>query len=384
MFINKLRGFPRVANRESNVVDIPLAMGEIASVDADEQAHASFFRDGETGLRGITVLDDLRLGPAVGACRTRRYDDENRALADALRQARTTTFKAVLAGLPFGGGCTVLLNDSKEMQGTSPFRSLGRMVEDLGGRYVLMPEIGNSPADMDQVAEKTMHVLGQSPQAVLDPDEATAIGVCMGIEAAVGRRLGLASLGGVRVALLGLGPAGFRLAELLRQRGAKLTVADRDPRRTERAVRELGIACVTTEEIVHLDVDVFAPCAGQNVIDEDILSHLRCSIVAGTADNYLKMPALGQGLHARGILYVPDFVVTAGGLINLGSTLIPDALDRPAIEHHIASIGDRLVEMIDRSVCEQQPISVVAEQIALARLADRVGSGDVNDVAMAC
>ncbi|MGI9433823.1 MAG: Glu/Leu/Phe/Val dehydrogenase dimerization domain-containing protein [Geminicoccaceae bacterium] len=359
-------------------------MGAIASTDADEQAHVCFFRDGETGLRGITVLDDLRLGPAVGACRTRRYDDEDRALADALRQARTTTLKAVMAGLPFGGGCTVLLDDREEVRGISPFGSLGRMVDDLGGRYFLMPEIGTAAADMDKAAEETAHVLGQSSHEVLDPGEATAAGVCKGIEAAVGRRLGLADLGGVHVALLGLGPAGFRLAELLRQQGAKLTVADRDPRRTERAVRELGIACVTTEEIVHLNVDIFAPCAGQNIIDEDSLSHLRCSIVAGTADNFLKMPALGQRLHERGILYLPDYTLSAGGLISLGSSLIPDASDRPSIERRISFIGDRLIEIIDRSEREQQPTCAVAEQIALARLADRVSSGDANDVAMAC
>lgn len=350
---------------------------------ADGREEVVFFCDRETGLRGITVLDDVTLGPPVGACRSRPYDDEERALADALRQARKTTLKAVAAGLPVSGGCTVLLNDAKGGCAGSSWRALGRVIEDLAGRYHLMPDIGDSTTDMDQVAEETDHVLGRSGARYGDPADATARGVQRAIEVAVRHRLGRDGLSGVRVAVMGLGPAGYRLAELLRQQGARLTVADRDPRRTERAVRELGISCVTTEEIVHLDTDVFAPCASKDIINDDTLAHLRCQIVAGTADDPLQRPVHGRGLHERGILYAPDSFVAAGGLISLVQSLLPTSVDRPSIEKQIAAIGDRLAALIDRASRQNIPTSEAAEQMIEALMAGRDSAEDPKAFALA-
>ena len=286
----------------------------------DEQV--IFFRDSETGLRGITVLDDRAHGPMIGSCRRRPYDDEERALADALRQAESTKAKAAMAGLPFGGGCTVLLDEPAVASIPTRFQALGRVIDDLHGRYVLMPDPYDTIDDMDQATAVTPHVLGTSQHGQLDLALATAQGVLQAIDVAVRHKLGEIGLGGLRVAIMGLSPSGYRLAELLRQQGAKIVVADRDPRRTERAVRELGIACVSMEEIVHLDSDVFAPCAAKDVVTSDVISHLRCSIVAGTADDILTSPEVGRGLHERGILYAPDFMITVGSMLSLTAPLL--------------------------------------------------------------
>jgi leucine dehydrogenase len=322
-----------------------------------------FFNDRETGLRGITVLDDTSLGPAVGVCRSRPYDDEERALADALRQARKTTHKAVAAGLPVGGGCTVLLKETERTCPTSQLRALGRAIEELTGRYYLMPDLGNDAADMDLVAEETAYVLGRSRAGQMEPADALATGVMRGMSAAVRHKLGRDSFRGLRIAIMGLGPAGYRLAELLRQEGARLTVADRDPRRTERTVRELGIACVATEEIVHLDTDVFAPCASHHVINDDTLAHLRCRIVAGIADHPLEGAVHGEGLHERDILYAPDSVIAAGDLISLVQPLLAESADRPPVERQIAAIDDRLTALFEAAASDNQPTSVVAERL---------------------
>ncbi|MGI9500297.1 MAG: NAD(P)-binding domain-containing protein, partial [Geminicoccaceae bacterium] len=305
---------------------------------------------------------------------------EERALADALRQARTTTTKALLAGLPVAGGCTVLLSNTPiGSRSASPMPALGRAVEVLGGRYFLMPDLQGDLQDMDQAASGTAHVLGRSGESALDATEATALGLRVGIETAVRRKLSRDRLMGVRIAIVGLGSIGFRLAELLRQEGARLTVADRDPRRTEHAVRALGISCVTTEEIAHLDTDVLVVSAAKDMIDDGILPHLRCQIVAGAVDDPLQSPAHGRGLHDRGILYAPDIVINAGGLISLVQRLFSDhqaaanGETQAPLLRELEAIGGRLDAVIDRALREGLPTAVIAERMAEKALAERVG-----------
>ena len=196
-------------------------MDGVGSSHRDEREEAIFFTDRQSGLRGITVLDDPRLGPSVGACRSRPYVEEERALADAIRQAHTTTAKALIAGLPVAGGCTVLLSDRSIGRGTgSPLPALGRAVEELGGRYFMMPDLQGDLDDMDQAAGGTAHLLGRSDDKVFDPIEATALGLRTGIQTAVRRKLGRDGLMGARIGIIGLGSVGFRLAELLCARKA--------------------------------------------------------------------------------------------------------------------------------------------------------------------
>ncbi|MEZ5934452.1 MAG: NAD(P)-binding domain-containing protein [Alphaproteobacteria bacterium] len=349
-------------------------MNAVGSSPVDERGDVIFFTDQETGLRGITVLDDAGLSPAVGACRSRPYVDEERALGDALRQARTTTAKALIAGLPVSGACTVLLSSSPVgSRAASPMPAIGRAVEMLGGRYRLLPDLQGDLKNMEEAAGDTTFLLGRPSDIEIDPAAAAALGLRHGIAAAVRRRLGRESLMGVRIGIIGLGDVGFSLAEILRQEGARLTVADRDPRRTERAVRALGITCVTTEEIIHLDMDVLAPTAAKETVQDGMISHLRCKIVAGAVDDALQSPMLGKALHDRGILYLPDSVVNAGGLISLVQPLLGEEARAIPLLDQLRAIGDRLVMVMERAEHDNLATAVAAERLAEEILARRLG-----------
>ncbi|MGI9491227.1 MAG: Glu/Leu/Phe/Val dehydrogenase family protein, partial [Geminicoccaceae bacterium] len=250
------------------------------------------------------------------------------------------------------------------------------------GRYILMPDPEDRPEDMDQVASMTKHVLGTHMQGDLDPANATAMGALRAIEVAVRHKLDRADLAGLRVSVMGLGPSGYRLAEHLRLHGAKVVVADRDPERTERAVRELGIACVATEEIVHLDADIFSPCVSKDVIDDDRIAHLRCSIIAGTGDDLLRSPAHGLELHERGILYAPDFITAAGGMISLVAPLDRADLDDRHLEGAIKAIGDRLQSVFDRAASENRATSAIADEQLQQHLAERAATPHAESFAL--
>ncbi|MEL6963008.1 MAG: NAD(P)-binding domain-containing protein [Pseudomonadota bacterium] len=357
-------------------------MSGIGPRSDEEHRQVVFFTEEETGLRGILALDDDRLGPCVGACRSRPYVDKERATADAIRQGMTTTAKALLAGLPVGGGCMALLSDSSiGIRAASPMPAISRIVDKHAGRYLLLPDLQGDLHDMNEAAGYTRHVLGQSGQHEIDSVEATALGLRIGIEAAVHQQLGRDHLMGVRIGIMGLGSVGFRLAELLRQEGARLTVADRDPMRTERAVRALGINCVATEEIIHIDVDVFVPTAAKDTIDEGVLSHLRCKVLAGAVDDPLRTPTLGAKLHERGILYAPDIVINAGGLISLARPLSAPEMNTLSVLDDIKAIGPRMAAIAKRSAQENLPTTEIVTSMVEDARAARVGSGTAEMLA---
>jgi leucine dehydrogenase len=328
----------------------------------------TFFNDRGSGLRAIVAIHDTTLGPAIGGCRMWPYASEEEALGDVLRLARGMTYKAAMARVPFGGGKTVIIGDPRTGKTEALLRALGRAIDGLGGRYYTGEDVGTSPADMDVAGEETPYALGRSRGGSGDPSPVTARGVWIGIQAAVRHRLKREDLRGVRVAIQGLGQVGYSLARLLRQDGAELIVADLDPMRAERAALEFEARAVAPEAILGVEAEVLAPCALGGVINDLTLPKLACAIVAGAANNQLLEARHGAALSARGILYAPDYVINAGGVVNIAQELCPGGYDRHRALAQVSAIGATLGEIFARSECEGLPTDQIADRMAEERL----------------
>ena len=343
-------------------------MDVFASPAFDNHEQVVFFYDRPSGLKAIVALHDMTLGPAVGGCRMWPYASEAEAVTDVLRLARGMTYKAAMARMPFGGGKTVIIGDSRTDKSRDLFRALGRAIESLAGRYYTGEDVGTSPADMDWASEETHYVLGRASGGSGDPSPVTARGVWLGIRTAVAHKLGRKDLSGVRVAIQGLGHVGYNLAKLLAKEGAQLIVTDLDPGRAERAGREFGAKVVGSDEILSVPADVLAPCALGGVINDESLPRLACAIVAGAANNQLLEDRHGAALHARGILYAPDYVINAGGLINIAEELSPRGYDRERALAQVQHIATTLGEVFERAEREGVPTHQIADRIAEERI----------------
>ena len=271
------------------------------------------------GYRGIISLHDTSLGPGLGGTRFWNYATEEEAMVDALRLARGMTYKAAVTGLALGGGKSVIWGDPK-VRGVDRemiFRAHGRAVESLGGRYITAEDVGTSPADMAYIALETEHVVGLEGTSG-DPSPVTAYGVYRGIKAAAKARYGDDDLDGLHVAVQGLGHVGYHLCEDLHAEGARLSVTDIDSERIERVVDEFDAEAVVPDSIFDVDADIFAPCALGAVLNDDTIPRLKVDIVAGAANNQLaNTQKHGPALREAGVLYAPDYVINAGGLINV-------------------------------------------------------------------
>ena len=276
--------------------------------------------DRASGYRGIIAIHDTTLGPALGGTRFWSYASDEEAIVDALRLARGMTYKNAVAGLNLGGGKSVIIGDNRTPQREMLFRAHGRFVDSLGGRYVTAEDVGTSTGDMDFVHMETDYVAGLAG-ASGDPSPVTAHGVFRAIQASAYQRWGSDSLEGKTVAVQGCGNVGHHLARELHRAGAKLVVTDIDPERVKRVVAETGARAVTIPEIYGQQADIFAPCALGAVINDETLAQLRVEIVAGAANNQLLDDRHGDLLEERGILYAPDYVANAGGVINVYSEL---------------------------------------------------------------
>lgn len=329
-----------------------------------------FASDDASGLRAIIAVHDTSRGPALGGCRMWRYADEQDAVADVLRLSRGMTYKSALAELPFGGGKAVVIGDPARDKSEALWRAFGLAVDRLGGRYITAEDVGTAVADLEVVRQVTPHVSGIAEGGAGDPSPATAFGVLMGIKAAVRRRLGTDGLGGVRVAIQGLGHVGTGLAALLAEAGAKLLVADLDPVRVEAAVRRFGAHAVDPSRIHAEAAEVYAPCALGAVLNDATLAELKAPVIAGSANNQLAEPRHGAALMARGILYAPDYAINAGGIINVAheSTRTGRSYDRQAAFAHIARIHDTLTTIFELAAAERIPTSTAADRLAEARL----------------
>lgn len=278
-----------------------------------------FCSNKDVGLKAIIAIHNTTLGPALGGTRMWNYASETEALVDVLRLSRGMTYKASAAGLNLGGGKAVIIGDSKTMKTEGLFRAFGRFVNSLNGRYITAEDVGTTVREMEYVFQETPWVTG-IPKAFGgsgDPSPYTAHGVLMAIKASVKERLGSDTLSGVRIAVQGLGNVGFHLIEYLAKEKALVTVTDLDPERVRRANQQFGFHGVSPDEIIATECDVFTPCALGAVINDQSLSKIKAKVVCGGANNQLAEPRHGDHLRELGILYAPDYVANAGGLMNV-------------------------------------------------------------------
>lgn len=329
-----------------------------------------FAHDAASGLRAIVAIHDTTLGPALGGCRFIPYAREEDALVDALRLARGMTYKAALAGLPHGGGKSVLIRpENPHFDRAAIFRAFARFVDDLGGHYITAEDSGTGPEDMEVVRSITRHVTGFDPAkgGSGDPSPFTALGVRRGIEACVKLRLGADSLEGIHVAVQGVGHVGYHLCRELAAQGARLSVADVDPLKSERAKRDFGASIVALDAIFDVDCDVIAPCALGSALNDETIPRIRASIIAGAANNQLAEPRHGDDVNARGILYAPDYAINAGGLINVAFEVT--GYDPQKSRERVMQIYDTIYEIGERSMRSMTPTYRVADLMVEERLA---------------
>jgi leucine dehydrogenase len=272
--------------------------------------------DPESGYRGIIAIHDTTLGIALGGTRFWQYANDEEALTDVLRLSRGMTYKSAVAGLNLGGGKAVIIGNPKTKNREAIFRAHGRFVNTLGGLYITAEDVGTSPADMDHVAQETKYVAGLAERSG-DPSPVTAHGVFRAILASAKARWGSDDISGKTVSVQGCGHVGRYLAKELNDAGAKLVVTDIEPEKVQRVVGETGAKSVEPDAIYDVQADVFAPCALGGILNDETIPRLRVEIVAGGANNQLLEERHGDALHARNILYAPDYVANAGGVINV-------------------------------------------------------------------
>ncbi|EZH78801.1 amino acid dehydrogenase [Ectopseudomonas composti] len=316
--------------------------------------------DPASGLKAVIAIHNTRFGPALGGCRYLAYADEQSAIADAIRLAQGMSYKAALAGIDHGGGKAVIIRPPHLPSRAALFEAFGRFIETLNGRYITAVDSGTSSADMDCIAQYTQHATSTTSEG--DPSPHTALGVFTGIRATAQARLGSDDLEGLRVAVQGLGNVGFALAELLHAAGAELLVSDLDAGRVQLAVEQLGAHPVTSDALLSTPCDILAPCGLGGVLNAQTVAHLRCAAVAGAANSQLANPEVADQLEARGILYAPDYVLNAGGLIYVALRHRGEEL--PAINAHLAQISRRLTEIYAHAQAEKRSPARVADYLA--------------------
>jgi leucine dehydrogenase len=329
-----------------------------------------FGHDAASGLRAIIAIHSTALGPAAGGCRMWPYASTAEAVADVLRLSRGMSYKNALAGLKFGGGKAVIIGDARKGKTPELFEAFGRFVDSLGGRYVTAEDVGTTTHDMTQVARGTRYVagLGAAPgEAGGDPGPKTALGVFLGLKAAVKFRLGRADLADISVAVQGAGGVGYHLCGMLAAEGAKLSVADVRPVALQRVCDEFKARAVAVEEVLFEDVDVISPCALGAVLSAQSIPRLRARVIAGAANNQLAQGQDGAALPAAGILYAPDYVINAGGIISVSREYHGGASEAQVIAD-IHGIPARLTEIFERARRENRTTNAVADELARERL----------------
>lgn len=337
----------------------------------DDHERVIFCRDAATGLKAIIAIHSTALGPAAGGCRLWRYDNDDAALHDVLRLSQGMSYKNAMAGLDFGGGKAVILKDAGFTGSDALYEKFGEFVDQLGGSYITAEDVGMSVAVMEKIARRTAYVTGLprgKGEIGGDPSPRTAFGVFKGIEAAARFRLGRSDLEGLAVAVQGVGNVGYNLCRYLAEAGAALTVADIDAERVQRTGDEFGARSAHLEDILFQEVDVVAPCALGAVLNASSIPRLQAPIVAGAANNQLETAEDGGRLTEANILYAPDYVINAGGIINVAFEYRGGGREEEVLEQ-VAEIGPRLTRIFEEARDSGLPTNVIADRQARAIIA---------------
>ncbi len=325
----------------------------------------AYFHDKESGLKAFIAVHDTTLGPAAGGCRMWPYASEMDALNDALRLARGMSYKNAMAGLPLGGGKAVIIANSKTDKSEALFKAFGRCVESLDGKYITAEDVGMTTDDINIIASETKYVAGtpNGDHASGDPSPFTAKGIYNGIRAAVKHKLGKDDLAGLTVAVQGVGNVGINLCQFLHDDGVKLIVSDIIQDHLDAAVERFGATVVDPDEILTVKADVVSPCALGAVLNDETITHLNTSIIAGGANNQLANDSHGVRLMDKGILYAPDYVINSGGIINVSGEAAGN-YDLGWVNRKIDNIYHTLLHIFERADAEERPTNVVADEMA--------------------
>ena len=332
--------------------------------DAHEALH--FFDDEKSGLKAIIAVHSTHLGPAAGGCRFWHYAADDEAVVDALRLSRGMSYKNAMAGLPLGGGKAVVIAGPDRQKSPELLHAFGKAVDSLGGRYVTAEDVGMSVADMIEIARSTRFVAGlpaEGTQVGGDPGPHTSLGVFLGLKAAVKRGLGKDSLDGLHIALQGAGSVASGVAAHAAAEGARLSIADVDQAKAQKLAATVDGTVVAPESILTTEADVLSPCALGAILTEQSIAALQVPVVAGGANNQLATPADGDRIHARGILFAPDYVINAGGIINVGLEYLGGAQEAE-VNRRIEEIPGRLEQIWTESDSTGRNPAAVADDMA--------------------
>lgn len=334
--------------------------------------HEALYRveDAASNLRGYIALHSTALGPAAGGLRMRIYDGDAAAIADVLNLSRGMSYKNAAAGLPLGGGKAVIMGDPRRDKTPELLRAMGRAVEALKGRYWTAEDMGMSPEDMAEIDRETDFVAGLSSgeHASGDPSPVTAQGVFEAMQVGAGHVFGTEDLKGRRVAVQGLGHVGWHLCRLVHGAGARLIVADRYAEAARKCADDFGAEIAAPEDILQAEADIFAPCAIGGILNATSIPTLKAKLIAGAANNQLATPEDGDALHARGVLYLPDYVANGGGIINVAAEIL-EIDDEAWVSQRLGALRETMVQILARAKAEGVSPAPLADRIAEERMA---------------
>jgi leucine dehydrogenase len=334
-------------------------------VDFDDHEQVVFCSDKASGLKAIIAVHSTKLGPAVGGCRLWDYVSDEEALVDVLRLSKGMTYKNALAGLSMGGGKSVIIGDAKTIKSEALFKAFGQALNNLNGRYVSAEDVNINTDDIAIANTVTPHVTGTEGKSG-NPAPFTALGTFLGIKAAVKYKLNTDDLSGLKVAVQGLGSVGYALCEHLYKAGAKLVVTDINQEALHKAEQEFGANIVSLNDIYDQDVDVYAPCALGATINDSTIDRIKAKIIAGCANNQLAHSRHDQALVERGILYTPDYVINAGGIINVS---FESDYSVEKSTKKVEEIYDTLLDIFATAERDHKPTGLVADEMARAIIA---------------